>query len=71
MVWVLVGAGIATVVSKVYGVVRSPGGVQGWVRRPQDHVVRKILCCCHIAPSMPNVSVWLSMRKYVLNLSRL
>lgn len=31
VLWVLIGVVIATVVSKVYGVVSSPGGVQGWV----------------------------------------
>lgn len=31
VLWVLIGVVIATVVSKVYGVVSSPGGIQGWM----------------------------------------
>ena len=62
MVWVIVGAVIATVVSKVYGVVRSPGGVQGWVRRLHNHLLRIVLCCCHVAPSMAHVCVWLHQK---------
>ncbi|DBA73359.1 hypothetical protein WJX77_003581 [Trebouxia sp. C0004] len=31
VLWVFIGVVIATVVSKVYGVVSSPGGVQGWM----------------------------------------
>ena len=34
VVWVIVGAVIATIVSKVAGVLRTPGGVQGWVSAP-------------------------------------
>lgn len=32
LLWVAIGIGIATVFSKIYGVVSAPGGVQGWVR---------------------------------------
>ena len=55
VVWVIVGAVIATVVSKIYGVVRSPGGIQGWVRTPYNHVLHTLsyYCCqecsaCHM-----------------------
>lgn len=43
VVWVIVGAVIATLVSKVSSVVRSPGGVQGWVSRLYLHAVRTLL----------------------------
>lgn len=42
ILWVVIGAVIATLVSKVYGVVSSPGGVQGWVRPASS-----VLCLMH------------------------
>ena len=67
VVWVIVGAVIATVVSKVYGVVRSPGGVQGWVRTKDNICCAHISCCiAAVSTCMLTVNVtWRSVHSYI------
>lgn len=67
VVWVIVGAVIATIVSKVLGVVRSPGGVQGWVRQQCTplcifyDLYAAVAHACHILDTRSSPSVQLRL----------
>ena len=62
VVWVIVGAVIATIVSKIAGVVRSPGGVQGWVSA-QQLLLHQLPCLTATAAFTANTCICAASHK--------